>query len=94
MIPTSALRFDAGGVRAVLVQDGKVHLQPVKPGRDLGTELEIVEGLTPTSQVVTNPGERLSEGSVVKVVAAAQKGEPLPGQKSASLAQESKTIRQ
>jgi hypothetical protein len=39
----------------------------VRPGRDLGTQLEIVDGLSADSQVVTNPGEMLTEGAAVKV---------------------------
>jgi RND family efflux transporter MFP subunit len=67
LVPASALRFDAGGVRVVVVEDGKAHFQTVRPGRDLGTQLEIVDGLSADSEVVTNPGEMLTEGTPVKV---------------------------
>jgi RND family efflux transporter MFP subunit len=70
LIPTNALRFDAGGVRVVVVKDGKVHFQDVRPGRDLGTQLEIVEGLEADSEVVTNPSESMREGQAVKVMGA------------------------
>jgi RND family efflux transporter MFP subunit len=69
LIPTNALRFDAEGVRVGVVQDGKLHFQDVRPGRDLGTQLEIVEGLKPDSQVVTNLSESMREGQAVKVMA-------------------------
>jgi RND family efflux transporter MFP subunit len=73
LVPATALRFDAGGVRVVVVQDGKVHFQDVRPGRDLGTQLEIVEGLSASSQVVTNPSEAMREGEEVKVMGAEKK---------------------
>jgi len=44
-------------------------------GKDYGKEVEIVEGLTGDEQVITNPGERIVEGSVVR----ASGGEGNPG---------------
>jgi RND family efflux transporter MFP subunit len=73
LVPTAALRFDADGVQVATVKDQKIHLQKVQPGRDLGTELEIVSGLNPDDQVVTNPAERITEGSSVRVIDLSQK---------------------
>jgi RND family efflux transporter MFP subunit len=69
-IPTSALLFDATGPHVALVQDGKIHFQPITPGRDLGTELEVVSGITAEDQVVSSPGELLTEGGAVQVIEA------------------------
>ncbi len=68
-IPTSAFLFDAAGPHVALVQDGKVHFQPIKPGRDLGTELEVLNGLAATDKIVSTPGEQLTEGQSVQVLA-------------------------
>jgi multidrug efflux pump subunit AcrA (membrane-fusion protein) len=85
-IPSSALIFDSSGVRVALVRDGKIHFQPVTVGRDLGTELEITGGLLPTDLVVANPGERLSEGGDVHLMAAPSVAgaAPVPGQRAAA----------
>ncbi|HSV13236.1 MAG TPA: efflux RND transporter periplasmic adaptor subunit [Tepidisphaeraceae bacterium] len=65
-IPTSALVFNADGLRADVVRDGKIHEQKLQVGRDFGTEIEVSSGLSDQDEVVTNPGEKLSEGVEVK----------------------------
>lgn len=73
-VPVNALLFRAEGVRAATVgADGKVHLKPVVIGRDFGTKVEIVSGLTPADRIIINPADSLSEGDTVKV--AQSKGE-------------------
>ena len=73
-VPVNALLFRAEGVRAATVGDnGKVHLKPVVIGRDFGTKVEIVSGLTPADRIIINPADSLSEGDTVKV--AQSKGE-------------------
>jgi len=71
-IPSSALIFDSSGVRVAVVRDGRIHFQPVTVGRDLGTELEITDGLSPDDLVVGNPGERLAEGGGVQFSSASK----------------------
>ena len=67
-IPTSALLFDATGAHVALVQDGKIHFQKITPGRDLGTEMEVINGITTQDKVVSTPGEQLTEGIPVQVL--------------------------
>jgi RND family efflux transporter MFP subunit len=66
-IPSSAMIFNAQGTQVAVVRDGVVHLQKVMIGRDLGTELEITSGVSKDDQVISNPGERISEGVKVKI---------------------------
>jgi hypothetical protein len=47
--------------------DHKVKLKKIKIGKDLGTHLEIVQGLSPTDQVIVNPSSSLATGQTVKV---------------------------
>ena len=68
IIPSSALVFDANGVRVGVVKDGKAHFQKVTISRDLGITLDISDGLSADDQVITNPGERLDEGVPVQVI--------------------------
>jgi RND family efflux transporter MFP subunit len=67
-IPGSALIFDSAGTRVALVRpDGTIHFQTIKPGRDLGTDMEVSEGLSGGERVVTNPDYSLTEGEKVRV---------------------------
>jgi multidrug efflux pump subunit AcrA (membrane-fusion protein) len=43
-------------------------MKPVSLGRDLGSALEIREGVTPEDQVVVNPSDSLVAGMQVEVV--------------------------
>jgi len=69
LVPVSSMLFNASGTQVATVEDGKVHFQKVVVGRDLGTDLEVLDGLNADAQVITNPGERLKEGSAVRVAA-------------------------
>ena len=72
-IPTSALVFREDGVQvAVLGAGNKVELKPVKLGRNLGTEFEVLKGLTVSDTVINSPPDSLSSGDVVKVAKDAQ----------------------
>jgi len=67
-VPANSILFDAAGNRLAVVRpDGTLHYVTVKPGRDFGGEVEILEGLTSSDRVVTNPDDSLVEGSKVTV---------------------------
>jgi RND family efflux transporter MFP subunit len=68
-IPSSSLVFNADGTQVAVIRDNKVHFQKISVGRDLGTQLEVIDGLSADDQVVTNPGERLTDGVEVQVAA-------------------------
>jgi RND family efflux transporter MFP subunit len=75
LVPTSALVYDAAGRQLALVRNGKVHMQSVSLGRDLGMELEILDGLSPDDLLIANPGQRIREGVQVQI---AQPRQPVP----------------
>jgi RND family efflux transporter MFP subunit len=69
MIPANTLLFRRGSSAVGVVQsDGKVEIRKVQIGRDLGTRLEIVKGLSPTDQLIVNPSGSLNDGMKVHVV--------------------------
>lgn len=73
LIPVSALVYNAQGLSVAVVEDdGKVHLQSITTGRDLGTQIEVTQGLGDGEQVVSNPGQRMVEGSSVQIAATSQ----------------------
>jgi hypothetical protein len=64
----NATIFKSEGLQVAIVKNGKtISLIPVTPGRDFGTEIEVVAGLKGDEWVVLNPSDSLSEGSVVRV---------------------------
>jgi RND family efflux transporter MFP subunit len=72
-IPTSALIFREHGTEvATIGPDDKIELKPITLGRNLGTDVEILKGLTLSDRVVNSPPDSLSAGDVVRV--AAQQG--------------------
>jgi RND family efflux transporter MFP subunit len=69
MIPADTLLFRKGSSAVGVVQfDGKVEIRKVQIGKDLGTRLEIVKGLSPTDQLIVNPSGSLNDGMKVHVV--------------------------
>ena len=68
VLPVNATIFKSAGLQVAIVKNGKtISLIPVTPGRDFGTEIEIVAGLRGDEWVVLNPADSLTEGTVVRV---------------------------
>jgi multidrug efflux system membrane fusion protein len=85
-VPVNAMLFRAEGPRvAVVGPDGKVQLRPINIGRDYGTTLEILGGVSPSDQVVINPSDSLEEGQQVVVAQKPdQSSQPSPQKGSGS----------
>jgi len=67
-VPVNAMLFRAEGPRvAVVGPDGRLQLRPINIGRDYGTTLEILGGVSTTDQVVINPADSLEDGQQVNV---------------------------
>jgi RND family efflux transporter MFP subunit len=67
-LPVNALLFRAEGPRAAVVDsNSKVHLKPVVIGRDYGTAVQILGGLSPNDSIILNPSDSLEEGQQVQV---------------------------
>jgi RND family efflux transporter MFP subunit len=80
LIPANTLLFRREGPAVGIVKaHGKVDIRKVQIGQDLGTQLEIVKGLSSTDQIIVNPSDSLSTGMEVHVVQ--------PNQKSGSMAE-------
>jgi RND family efflux transporter MFP subunit len=75
-IPTSALIFRENGAQVAILGPGnKVEVKQVKLGRNLGTEFEVLNGLTMTDTVINSPPDSLSAGEVVRI---AKDSQPAP----------------
>ena len=73
MIPSAAVTNRADGAW-VGVLDGQnaVHYQKVQLGRDFGTDIEVLDGLSEGATVIVRPGDELPDGTVVQAASPAQ----------------------
>jgi RND family efflux transporter MFP subunit len=69
IVPADATIFNQNGIQVAVVEDGTVHIRKVSVTRDLGTQVEVDDGVRPGDQVVVNPPVNLVEGSKVRAVA-------------------------
>jgi multidrug efflux pump subunit AcrA (membrane-fusion protein) len=69
IIPVSTLMFRSEGLRVVTLDNQNyAHLQPITVGRDWGTRIEVLTGLSAGERVVNSPPDSIIEGEKVKVV--------------------------
>ena len=67
-VPVNAMLFRQEGARvAVVGADNKVQLRPITIGRDYGTTLEILGGVSVEDRIIINPADSLEEGQVVHI---------------------------
>ena len=63
----NALMVGGEGARVATVDaNGVVEIKPVKIGRDLGKEVEIIAGLAENDRVINNPRDSLGNGVKVR----------------------------
>ncbi len=68
-LPDNATIFKSAGMQVATVKDGKtIALKPITPGRDFGTETEVLAGLKGDESVVLNPPDSLTEGQEIRLL--------------------------
>jgi membrane fusion protein, multidrug efflux system len=67
-IPTSSLISGSLGTQVMIVDHGVVHLRNVATGRDFGTNIEVLTGVTPDDQIAVNPQVQMVEGTKVEAL--------------------------
>jgi RND family efflux transporter MFP subunit len=67
IVPSNALIFRSAGSQVAVVENDHARLRNVTIGRDFGTSLEIVSGLSDKDEVILNPPDSLSDGQPVSV---------------------------
>ena len=74
-VPVNAMLFREEGTRvAVVGADNKVQLRSIIIGRDYGTTLEILGGVSVDDRIIVNPADSLEEGQKVNVTDETQEG--------------------
>jgi len=89
ILPVNTLIFRSQGLQIATVADGKASLVRIVLGRDFGSEVEVMSGLTGQENVMVNPPDSLVEGEKVQIAQQNQQqpanSQPTPpngGQKS------------
>ena len=68
LVPADTLVVNARGTSVATVSsDGKIHYQNIQLGRDLGAEIEVLNGLNGGERLVSNPVDSLKEGQSVQI---------------------------
>jgi RND family efflux transporter MFP subunit len=82
ILPVNTLIFRSQGLQIATVRDGnKAALVPIVLGRDFGSEVEVVSGLSGQENVMVNPPDSLVEGEQVQIAQnQEQTGQPQPTQ--------------
>lgn len=77
LIPATSLIFRSQGMRVPIVVDGnKAALVPVTLGRDFGTTVEVLSGLSDNAMLIANPPDSLVDGEVLRVVQPKKTAQP------------------
>jgi len=67
-LPINALLFrPEGTLAAVVSSDGHLSMKKVAIGRDLGTTVEVLQGIDLTDNIVVNPPDSLEQGEEVRI---------------------------
>jgi RND family efflux transporter MFP subunit len=66
LVPADATIFNQSGMQVAVVKDGTAHIHKVSVTRDLGTQVEVDDGVEQGDLVIINPPITLSEGSKVR----------------------------
>jgi RND family efflux transporter MFP subunit len=67
-IPATALIFRSQGLQVATVDgSNKVQLRSIVQGRDFGTSIEVLSGLSRDDRIVVNPPDSMADGSPVRI---------------------------
>jgi hypothetical protein len=67
IVPARAIVFDRDGLHVLVIENGVVHSRKITEIRDLGTEVEVSDGVKQGDEVVLSPPADLDDGSKVRV---------------------------
>lgn len=68
LIPANALIVSSKGTQVAKLEAGQVKLTTVRLGRDLGKQIEVIEGLKLGDQVALSPPDTVQDGQKVAII--------------------------
>jgi RND family efflux transporter MFP subunit len=66
LVPAEAIIFNRDGLQVAVLEEGRARIQKISVARDLGTQVEVRDGLKPGDQVILKPSVDLADGSRVQ----------------------------
>jgi len=67
IVPSAAVIFNQAGLQVAVVENGTARLRKIEVVRDLGTEVEVSDGVAAGDKVILKPRAGLTDGSPVRV---------------------------
>ena len=81
-VPATALVFRAAGLQIVTVEQGnQAKLHSVSQGRDFGTTVELLSGVTANDVIIVNPPDSITDGAQVRIAKPPPPEQQEPGKK-------------
>jgi RND family efflux transporter MFP subunit len=78
-VPVNAVIFRGNSPQVATVDDGqRVRLRDIAEGRDFGTEVEVLAGITANDTLILNPPDSIADGAQVRVQPAQPQPAPAP----------------
>ena len=97
-LPTSTLIFRGHGLEvAAIGEDNRIVIKKIPIGRNLGSRVEVLNGLAPSDRVVVSPPDSLAAGDLIRIADAASTGEKPPEEGTGTqnnVAADTKTVEQ
>ena len=66
VIPVNTLIFRSSDMQVAVVRNNKAELVGITIGRDYGTKVEVLSGLTAQDAIIENPSDSLTSGTEVR----------------------------
>jgi RND family efflux transporter MFP subunit len=67
ILPVTSLIFRAQGLQVAVVENNQAKLKAIALGRDFGSEVEVVSGLTGQESVIVSPPDSIIDGEQVRI---------------------------
>jgi RND family efflux transporter MFP subunit len=67
VVPANAIIFNADGLHVAVLENGTAHFRKITVARDMGTSVEVNDGVKTGDQVILSPPVDLVDGSKVQV---------------------------
>ena len=75
ILPVNTLIFRSEGLQVATIQGDRAVLSRITVGRDFGSEVEVISGLSGQEDIIINPPDSLVSGEKVRVTSAAPAGD-------------------
>jgi RND family efflux transporter MFP subunit len=66
LVPADAIIFNRDGLQVAVIEDGTARIRKLAVTRDLGTQVEVADGVKQGEQVIVNPPVSLVDGNRVR----------------------------